>query len=267
MSKKVDKYALYQEAVQDAPRDVDFFEMAYKNIWPKNKPTHFREDFCGTGLLCAEWVRRGKDRQALGIDINPIPLAYGQSNVLAKLPSEAQARITLANANVLEKTKAPVDIIAASNFSYFVFKKRTELLCYFKNSFASLKDRGIFVIDVLGGSEVAGNSDEEREIEPEKGSPFTYVWEQHPFDPINNFTKFDIHFELSDGTRLEKAFSYDWRIWSIPELRELLLEAGFSKVEVYWEEDDEDDEGTGEFIVRESVENTAVWVVYLVAST
>ena len=36
-----------------------------------------------------------------------------------------------------------------------------------------------------------------------------------------------------------------WRLWSLVEIKELLLEAGFSRVRLYWERTDEDDEGTG----------------------
>jgi len=32
---------------------------------------------------------------------------------------------------------------------------------------------------------------------------------------------------------LDRAFSYYWRMWTLPELQELLQEAGFVKVTVY----------------------------------
>jgi hypothetical protein len=60
-------------------------------------------------------------------------------------------------------------------------------------------------------------------------------------------------------------------LWSLPELKELLEEAGFSKVRIYWEEfeEDEDDEdlmeGTGEFFEATEVENQESWQVYIVA--
>jgi hypothetical protein len=40
------------------------------------------------------------------------------------------------------------------------------------------------------------------------------------------------YFAHREGSALRDAFRYDWRIWSLPELRDLLNEAGFSRGEV-----------------------------------
>ena len=51
---------------------------------------------------------------------------------------------------------------------------------------------------------------------------------------------FHIHFKDLEKKRLyEKAFTYDWRMWTIPELRDLLIAAGFSKVILYKDMDEE----------------------------
>lgn len=54
-------------------------------------------------------------------------------------------------------------------------------------------------------------------------------------------------------------------MWSIPELKDILLDAGFKNVRVYWEEDDEDGDGTGEFKEVQVGEEVEAWVAYLVA--
>ena len=70
---------------------------------------------------------------------------------------------------------------------------------------------------------------------------------------------------------MENAFTYVWRFWSLIEIKELLLEAGFSKVRIFWEEFEEDDddeefmEGTGEYFEATEVENQESWMVYIVA--
>ncbi len=80
-----------------------------------------------------------------------------------------------------------------------------------------------------------------------------------------------IHFEFDDGSRMDKAFTYEWRLWMIPEVSELLKEAGFSKVHVYWEEfvededDDEEMEGTGIYHDVTEAEQQESWVNYIVA--
>ena len=68
-----------------------------------------------------------------------------------------------------------------------------------------------------------------------------------------------IHFRFPDGSQLEEAFTYDWRIWSMPELRDILKEVGFKKIVAWW--DCEDD------IIRprKEVENLVSWVAYLAA--
>ena len=55
-----------------------------------------------------------------------------------------------------------------------------------------------------------------------------------------------------------------WRLWSIPEVRELMLEAGFSKADVYWEGPGKDGDGDGIYKKREKVENDDVWIAYIV---
>ena len=86
--------------------------------------------------------------------------------------------------------------------------------------------------------EVDVELEEEREISDD----LTYLWEQETYNPINHETLCHISFDFSDGSSMTRAFTYDWRLWSIPELREILEEAGFSRTAVYWEEvDDEGD--------------------------
>jgi hypothetical protein len=75
-----------------------------------------------------------------------------------------------------------------------------------------------------------------------------------------------IHFVFPDGSKMKDAFRYEWRLWSIPEIRELLVEAGFSKTVVYWEGTDEDsDEGDGDFQPTEIGDADAGWIAYISA--
>ena len=59
--------------------------------------------------------------------------------------------------------------------------------------------------------------------------------------------KCNIHFKFPDGSKIKRAFSYTWRLWTAPELRDMLLDAGFRNVTVYWEGEDDNGEGNGEF--------------------
>ena len=46
-----------------------------------------------------------------------------------------------------------------------------------------------------------------------------------------------LHFRIESGgtitDELLDAFTYEWRLWSVPELRDAMLEAGFASTEVY----------------------------------
>lgn len=64
---------------------------------------------------------------------------------------------------------------------------------------------------------------------------------------------------------MKKAFTYDWRMWTLPELQEILGEAGFSKVTVYWEGTDEDGEWDGNYSATEHGDDEPAWIVYLTA--
>ena len=94
---------------------------------------------------------------------------------------------------------------------------------------------------------------------------FTYVWDQGPVDAISHRTTRRIHFEFPDGSSKRNVFRYDWRVWTLPETKEALLEAGFRKVEVLWELYDKDGEGSGIFRKVEKAKNDDSWVAYLLA--
>ena len=74
-----------------------------------------------------------------------------------------------------------------------------------------------------------------------------------------------IDFRFPDGSKIEKAFTYDWRLWTLPELQELLTEAGFSRVTVWWEGTGKDGRGNGVFTPETRGEADAGWVAYLIA--
>ena len=75
-----------------------------------------------------------------------------------------------------------------------------------------------------------------------------------------------IHFDFRDGSRLPQAFSYDWRLWTLPELREVLAEAGFARSVVYWQGwDPKTGEPDGDFQPTEVADADAGWLAYIAA--
>ena len=155
------------------------------------------------------------------------------------------------------------DVRCAQNFSYWVFKTRADMLKYFSGVQADLADDGVFVIDLHGGPESMQELEEETEMDDES---FTYVWDQDFINPVSGEARLHIHFRFPDGTEMTDAFIYDWRLWSLPELKDILLDAGFSSADCYWEGTDEDGEsGDGVFSLSKEGEACLSYVAYLVA--
>ena len=91
---------------------------------------------------------------------------------------------------------------------------------------------------------------------------FKYIWDQKKFNPINREGHYSIHFKLPGGGQLKNAFTYHWRIWTIPEVRDALREAGFRDSVVFWETSYRG-EGTGEFVKTEKGDNDWTWLGYV----
>ena len=259
MAEQSDIHDLYEKSVQNVEHEVEFLQTTFQQIRGR-KACLFREDFCGTASASCEWVKQGEEYQAIGIDIDPDGGEWGGQNRLGKRPAADQARVKLVEADVMLADIPPVDILAAFNFSYFIFNTRDQLRAYFRKSYEALKDDGVFFVDLFGGPEA---QEETKEKTKHKG--FTYVWHQAKFHPVTNFIRCHIHFKFPDGSRIKKAFTYEWRLWSAPEIREVLAEAGFRKSTLYWEGEDEDGEGNGEFTPDEKGEADLAWIAYIVA--
>lgn len=254
------KYHTYEQAVQNPASDIEFITTEYKKFFQKS-PFSLREDFCGTGLMANLWAQESKKHTSYGVDIDPGPMSYGREFHTSKLPQGQQKRIHYIQSDVLKKQKFTTDIICAFNFSYFTFKTRKLLKKYFKRAYQGLNKKGAFFLDLFGGTESYEPSEEETDH-----GDFSYFWDCDKFNPITNECQYHIHFKFPKNPRkYEKVFSYDWRLWSLAEITEVLEEAGFDEVKTYWEEDGDDEEGSGIFYESKDEENCQSWVTYIAA--
>lgn len=258
-AQRADRHRLYEASVQSAEQESVFVRDLFRELRGR-VPYLLREDFCGTANFATAWAALGPSYRAIGVDLDPAVLEWAERNRMSQLAPAHRRRIELVNANVLDARTGRVDALCAFNFSYWVFKKRADLLAYFRRAREALKSDGIFFLDAFGGYDAYRVL---RESTPHRG--FTYVWHQERYSPVTGEILCHIHFRFPDGSRLQKAFTYDWRLWSLPELREILEEAGFRRVTVYWEGDGEDGGGNGEFTPEAAGEADAGWVAYLVA--
>jgi len=260
-ARTADKHVLYQESVQCPEGEIDFVSSRFAKL--SGRPMRrIREDFCGTAFSACEFVKRSSHNTAVGLDLHEPTLAWGRKNNVAALPEDAQKRIKLLRRDVRKPGKegSGVDAVLAMNFSYWIFQTREGIGAYYRSVYESLAKDGMFFLDAHGGYEATKEQEERRRC---KG--FTYIWDQHRFDPISGEMTCYIHFEFKRGPRMERAFTYVWRVWTLPETRELLMEAGFKKVTVYWEDDDGKGGGAGVFRPRREGEADASFICYIVA--
>ncbi len=256
-AKNADKHVLYQLSVQDAKVEIDFIDEAFERFRGRT-PRTLREDFCGTALLCSEWVSRGPERRAVGLDLDARVIAWGQRHNLEPL-GDAARRVRLVRQDVRGPSQGRFDAVMAFNFSYWVFTTRDDMRDYFRRVRSALGRDGMFLMDVYGGWEAQQPMTDRRSIKRR----FYYEWEQEKFDPITHRVRNHINFEFKNGSRLERAFTYDWRFWTMPELLELCEEAGFSRSIVYWDRSPSDDREDYRPTTRAG--NHPGWLAYIVA--
>lgn len=258
----VDRHVLYQQSVQSPEFELDFMHKVFKS-GRRRAPRSMREDFCGTALASALWVQRHRDNTAVGIDLDAEVLDWGREHNLATLKPAQRKRIELREQDVLNARAAErFDIIQALNFSYWILMEREQLLVYFKRVHKSLKRDGLLFLDAFGGYAAHQTGVEKREVDG-----FVYEWEQAQFNPVTNIMQCYIHFAFRDKSRIERAFSYQWRLWGAAEIRDVLRDAGFSESKMYLQAFDPDtDEPVDEYVCTDECEDYACWLGYIVAA-
>jgi len=253
------KFKLYEHTVQSPNWQVDYLPQFHRWLTGRT-PRRFREDFCGSGKIACEWVKRSPQNRACGLDIDDEALDYAREVNRAALSPSQQKRMRFVRQNVLKPTNEKYDWIGAFNFSFFVFHERKEMLRYFRAAYRSLAKKGTIFLELAGGPGFKEPNAETHTASVPGVGRVTQIWEQHPYDPITQIGDFSIHFKLPGGVALNDAFTYHWRMWQIRDLREVLADAGFQKSVVLWEND-------GEYLPTEEIkeaENPHSWVAYVI---
>ncbi len=184
---------------------------------------------CGFGRISAELARRGF--AVTGVDIT-------ESYLQAAREDAAHENLSIEYVNSdSRKFKRPMFFDVAVNLyiSFGYFSDREDDLLVARNVFESLKKGGSFIIETMG-KEIAVRDFVEAEWFERAG--FTVLTSYRPEDSWT-FLK-NKWILIKDGKRVEKTFSQ--RLYSASELRALLLEAGFSKVDIFgdWDESEYD---------------------------
>jgi hypothetical protein len=228
----VDRFDLYELTVQSPSRLVPFLRAIHGR-----EPRILGEDFAGTAAVSREWVSSIAGASAIAVDIDRDVLS--RAGACDRLSTGAHDRLRTVVADVRAPTSdalAPADVIFAGNFSIGELATRRELVEYLRRSRARLNEHGVFVCDTYGGASAFRIGAIERSHFTQDGARIRYTWEQRRIDPLTARVENALHFRVERAgeivLEITDAFVYRWRLWSVPEIRDALEDAGFSASEV-----------------------------------
>ena len=245
------KLDLYRSAVQHPLAEVDFLQRVYRyhnGCWP----TRLREDFAGTCAVAIAWVAMDENHRALAVERHGPTARWAQRQIHRELGDRSEDLLLILD-DVMQVRRPKVDVVAGLNFSVFGYHHRTTLRQYLRQSRRALSQKGMLIIDVFGGPGATQTKTQTR-----RDHGLTYQWEQYSFDPITHRIDCRMHFKLRGEGLRHNVFRYDWRLWSLPEICELMLEAGFTATEV-WSAD-----APGQFAPLQQMAARHEWVAYVV---
>ncbi len=228
-----DKHDLYELCVQNPEACIPLLNAIHGNA-----PKILAEDFAGTAILSHQWVEQSDQHHAICVDLD--------QEALDKHGTHPRIKKQLINVN---DATDQADILFVGNFSIGYHHTRAELVTYLKQAHARLKaNNGTFLCDTYGGENAYTLGGVHRPTPMGDGRLCRYTWEQRDANPLTGMVTDVIHFRIEHaGTITEEyddAFTYHWRLWSVPELKDAMLEAGFTKVQCFAKLPDAvDDEG------------------------
>ena len=180
---------------------------------------------CGIGRISSELARMGF--AVTGVDITESFL-----NTAKEDAEHENLNIEYIHADAREFVRSEYfDTIVNLYISFGYFTDQKDDLKVLRNVYKSLKNGGTFIIETLGKETVVRDFVEAEWFER---TGYTVLTEYEPLDSWT-FLK-NRWIIIKDGQRVEKIFTQ--RLYSASELRAILQEAGFNKVEIYgdWDE-------------------------------
>lgn len=232
----LDRFDCYELCVQ-SPRHVAGFLRAVHG----NNPVRLREDFCGTAAVSRRWIedarKRGEKAEVVAVDLDPACIAKAEKLV----PPEVL--LVIGDSTSADAGETSCDVAFVGNFSIGYLHTRSQLSRYLTLTRERLArggggfGGGVCVCDTYGGASAFRLGSLTRKHPSRTGEIVHYHWAHEEANPLTGMVINSISFRVEkDGEivqELPRAFVYRWRLWSIAELRETMMEAGFASTEVY----------------------------------
>lgn len=276
----IDLFAHYRWAVQDPDTHAQLLEIIYERVRDGRSPVVLREDFAGTCAESVAWISHGADRSALAIDLDGEALRWARRRAERSLGAGVE-RLTLVESDVFRVAPPEVpeaDVISVLNFSVCYFDRRAALLRYLEHARRCLAPHGVLVLNLFGGASTSQRGVQRHRVCPglDEGdaaplAPFDYLWEQRAWDAVTQVLDCRMHFALdaADGVpprEVRDAFRYRFRLWGLAEMREAMLDAGFSEVQIWRHTWDAARGEDGLFLgAVDALEEAERWTAYVVA--
>jgi hypothetical protein len=265
----LNRFDLYELCVQSPAMEAAFVEAVHGGSCRT-----LGEDFAGPAGIARAWLTRSPDHRAVVADRDDEPLRHAVRKLTAGVSGgEAERlleRFTVRERDVLEVGDR-VDAICALNFAACELHTRERLVTYLRHALFRLEPGGVLVLDLYAGPNalVTGESEQVIELDADEnqavggtggadgagdGPALLYRWRQVEADATTARVRNAIDFGVLDRAgrvvaEMPDAFSYDWRLWGVAELREALRDAGFRSTEVY-ESYAEVMDGSGNLVVQ-----------------
>ncbi len=228
----IEKHDLYEACVQSPPEMTLMLRAIHGD-----QPRILGEDFAGTAALSRHWVANVPEGTAVAVDLDE-----GELGRAGQMPG---VRTIVAD---VREISDPVDCLFVGNFSIGYLHTRDELMGYLRHARKRMNAGGVFVCDTYGGESAYHLGSVDRDVALPGGLRCVYRWEQREADPLTAMVTDVLHFRVFDVDEVvadfPDAYVYRWRLWSVPELRDAMAEAGFTRTDIYSNLPDAvDDEG------------------------
>lgn len=190
------------------------------------QPRRLCEDFSGTAATARAWITLAPDRSATAIDLDPHALNHRPTRGVRTLLRDVQS--------------APLtpkhDIIFVGNFSIGELHDPDELSNYISRCAKRLSSSGVLVIELYDGPSAWKTGTQQRTIKLPRSTTVTYTWRQVEAKKSTRRVVNEIDFIVKTpkrSRRFDRAFRYDWRLWSHLTLSRIMRESGFKHTALF----------------------------------